>query len=91
MKPGEQIMFVISDAKTREKHDGMALGFTEEWLRSEIQERVKDQNCPARIVAEITDDAFDQVLDRWEDLVDQPIIDLIDAEIEEAFAYWSMR
>jgi len=81
-------MFVISDHKTREKHDGMALGFTEEWLRSEIQERVVTQKCPAHLVTNVVEDAFDQVLDRWEDLVHQTIIDLIDEEVDEAMDQW---
>ena len=81
-------MFVISNPKTREKHDGIALGFTEEWLRSEIQERVKTQKYPAHLVTNVVEDAFDQVLDRWEDLVHQTIIDLIDEEVDEAMDQW---
>ena len=80
-------MLALNTPDERKAHHGIAIGFTEDWIREQIAEQLTndhgdghEDSRPSTI-----DLAIDLVLEHWEALETQPMTDIIADACEEAW------
>ena len=80
--------------ESRKQHSGIAIGYTEEWIKQTIREfmlaNYGDHDLFDLRVHGAVNEAFDAVVDRWEHLETLSIADVIEEEAEAAID-WRLR
>ena len=80
-------MIALNTTEERAAHHGIAIGFTEEWIREQIKENFEEQHGDAhpRMTDNVIDHAFDIVIEAWEELETQAITDIIESACDDAW------
>jgi hypothetical protein len=80
-------MIALNTPEERTAHHGIAIGFTEAWIREQIKDHLDAEHGDdhPRMTDNVIDHAFSIVLEQWEELETQPISDIIESACDDAW------